>query len=975
MLEHVLRAALSASSDPQLVERFAETGDEAAFAVIVDRHGPMLLNLCRRVLDDAHLAEDVVQATFLVLARKAVSIRRHDSLASWLYGVAQRLARQARLAEVARRKRERSAAQARIEAQAADPSWEGLGRALDEELERLPERLRLPLLLCYLEGRTQDEAAKQLGWSLSTVRRRLEEGRELLRLRLTRRGAALGAGLLASAVAPSAVPAALSVELRRAIVALTSTNTASVPASVLALARGGMGITMLSKIALCSMVALFGGVAFEVMLQRPDAATNAGEPPVAARPAAPAAEPAIGLDRFNDPLPQGAVARLGTVPFRHGELALRDGSLTFTPDGKSLVSTGGGRIRRWDLPTRKATINLGDGWKGTLDHPGISLASADGKLARICTDKIQPGGGWECVEYNLETGAERTYYIEFPRNTDDSHAPPQILSPDGKTYAELNHAGKLTLWNAADGKVTHHLKPSGGAYTALAFLPDGKSVIVGDDTHTMRVLDLTTGQEQRSFGLFGGNAVHRMAVSSDGQWLATAGGAKAEPILPGDRFLRLWKVQEGSVARTLEFPEELAVASILFTPDSRTALAAIGPVSRRAVGPTVVRTWDVASGKPGESWTNDSAVGVTLAASPDGKTLAIMNKSGLIRLWDMASGLERRPLDINTASVESVSFQADGKTIVSVGADLVLRDWAAATGKPLGQPRRVMANSSPNPSFSCMLAPHGKYLLTRPVTGPTPRPFMRNDTGALRLHDSATGRLVLEKQGSWPVLAPDGKTLAFMNTDRVIELLDIASGRVLHTMKAPPPESDAVARGPSLRAVMADLSSLIFVGRALSVWDIRTGERRGSWSLSERMLLPQPPPPPKPPYDLIHSIAVSPDGRTIAFELMKMVVKDEYGNSDWVFQIMLVETATGKLLWQEDLGKDPPRHTVFSPDGKVVVRGGAWIIRLWNSATGIAIAQYDGHIGPIKALAFSADGQRLASASEDSTVLVWRVPR
>ena len=109
--EETAAGLLSSSSDRQLLDRFAESGDQAAFAAIVDRHGPMVLGLCRRLLSDAHLAEDVLQATFLVLARKPRAIRRRDNLAGWLFGVARRLARQARLAESALSRRERRAEQ------------------------------------------------------------------------------------------------------------------------------------------------------------------------------------------------------------------------------------------------------------------------------------------------------------------------------------------------------------------------------------------------------------------------------------------------------------------------------------------------------------------------------------------------------------------------------------------------------------------------------------------------------------------------------------------------------------------------------------------------------------------------------------------------------------------------------------------------------------------------------------------------
>src|SRR5207248_5655471 len=131
-------------------------------------HAMMLLGLCRRQLRDVHLAEDVLQATFLVLARKARSIRQRESLADWLYGVAQHLVQKARATNDARWRRERRAACQRPESADRAPAWDDVLLVLDEELGRLPQSLRSPLLLCYLEGRTQDEAARQLGWSLST---------------------------------------------------------------------------------------------------------------------------------------------------------------------------------------------------------------------------------------------------------------------------------------------------------------------------------------------------------------------------------------------------------------------------------------------------------------------------------------------------------------------------------------------------------------------------------------------------------------------------------------------------------------------------------------------------------------------------------------------------------------------------------------------------------------------------------------
>src|SRR5271166_4670831 len=196
-INRVMSATLDEQSDRQLLDRFEQFADEAAFASLVDRHGPMILGLCRRLVGSPDLADDVFQATYLLLARKSRSIRRRESLASWLRHVARSMARQVRLTESARSRRESKAANQRGQTAAGDAAWDELLRILDEELQQLPERERAPLLLCYLEGRTQEEAAKHLGWSLSTLKRRLETGREMLRARMTRRGATLGAGLFA----------------------------------------------------------------------------------------------------------------------------------------------------------------------------------------------------------------------------------------------------------------------------------------------------------------------------------------------------------------------------------------------------------------------------------------------------------------------------------------------------------------------------------------------------------------------------------------------------------------------------------------------------------------------------------------------------------------------------------------------------------------------------------------------------------
>jgi RNA polymerase sigma factor (sigma-70 family) len=211
----VVRRCDGGLDDAQLLQRFAGLRDEAAFEVLVWRHGPMVLGVGRRVLYNLDDAEDVLQATFLALARQAPSIVRGQALAGWLYRVAYRTALRAR-----RQRTERLAGQASLDSVPAPPPadepWRDVWPLLDEELQRLPDKYRIPLVLSYLQGLTNREVAEQLDCPLGTVFTRLARGRELLRRRLSRRGVTLPAGLVATALG-----AAATAPLRAALVQTT----------------------------------------------------------------------------------------------------------------------------------------------------------------------------------------------------------------------------------------------------------------------------------------------------------------------------------------------------------------------------------------------------------------------------------------------------------------------------------------------------------------------------------------------------------------------------------------------------------------------------------------------------------------------------------------------------------------------------------------------------------------------------------
>jgi RNA polymerase sigma factor (sigma-70 family) len=191
------------ASDSELLDCFIRERDSAAFRNLVVRHGPAVLQVCRGVLQDPHEAEDAFQATFLVLVRKAPSIQDPDALGGWLRGVAYRTAVRSRCGAARRRVIERTLAGMSPGEHSSPELAPELRQTIREELDRLPDSYRQPLTLCYLEGLTHQEAANRLGWPVGTVKARLVRGRRLMRERLDRRGASLGAGLLLWLLNPS----------------------------------------------------------------------------------------------------------------------------------------------------------------------------------------------------------------------------------------------------------------------------------------------------------------------------------------------------------------------------------------------------------------------------------------------------------------------------------------------------------------------------------------------------------------------------------------------------------------------------------------------------------------------------------------------------------------------------------------------------------------------------------------------------
>ncbi len=288
-------------TDGQLLERFAtDRGEvaELAFAVLVERHGPMVLRVCRGVLADAHDTQDAFQATFLVLVRKARALWVRDSLGPWLHQVAYRTASCARSAAARRHRHERRAARSEEAAVRPEPPDE-LETTLHEEINRLPERYRAPVVLCDLEGCTHDQAARHLGWPVGTVKSRLSRGRERLRGRLLRRGLTPDPGLIAAALKFDASLASISSALVDSTAGAATrflTVRSFVPGTATTLAQGVLRTMSIMQWLKAASVLLVAGVTIAGMDRVVQSGTSGAQARPEEKPKAAAAEQAAAVE-------------------------------------------------------------------------------------------------------------------------------------------------------------------------------------------------------------------------------------------------------------------------------------------------------------------------------------------------------------------------------------------------------------------------------------------------------------------------------------------------------------------------------------------------------------------------------------------------------------------------------------------------------------------------------------------------------
>lgn len=624
-----LRQDAKETPDAELLRMYLATGDEAAFEALVRRHGRMVLGVCRRVLHNLHDANDAFQATFLVLIRKAGTLRSPEMLSNWLYGVAYRSALQAKKAEAMRRAKE-----GRVTGHlppAEEQDWDNLLAHLDKELSLLSDKFRAVLVACDLDGRSRKEVARLLGLPEGTVASRLARARVMLARRMARHGPALSGGTLAMVLSRNLVTAAPSTLVRSTVEAAAA---GTVPAKIAALVEGVLKTMLLTKIKLASgivvAVALLASAAGVAGRAERDHHAEASKLPDHGK-----------IDQL--------IRQLASKAFAQRAAASQALEAIGEPALESLRKAA---TVTDEIEQRRRIDNLIRRIEGRWQlHCFTDFADAVPAVAMT-------GGpdGWLALSAGRSHSSVRVWDVNKRKELrrfekHDSWVWSVALSRDGKRALSGGVDG-LRLWEVASGKELRHFTGHQRQVYKVALSADGRRALSGSQDQTVRLWDVDSGAELQCFRGHT-DEVSAVAFSPDGKRALSAAV---------DNTVRLWDVESGK-----ELQRFTGTWVSGFSPDGRRLLT----VGRDHF----VRLWDIDTGKELRRFEGHTEEVCCVAFSPNGKRGLSGSRDNTVRLWDLNTGKELRCFRGHGDCVSGVVFSPDGTQALSGSYDQTMRLW------------------------------------------------------------------------------------------------------------------------------------------------------------------------------------------------------------------------------------------------------------------------------------------------------------
>jgi RNA polymerase sigma factor (sigma-70 family) len=945
------------TSDAQLLSRFVQSRDEAAFELLVWRHCNLVLGICHRILVRHADVEDAFQATFLALSLQASHIMTRDSAAGWLAKVAVRIAQRLRSQLHTRSGKQQHLELDQLPAQQVaedDLEKRELWERVMKEIARLPIQLRQPIVACYLECKTHEQAAQELGYPLGSMSHRLQKACRLLQSRLNHHASA-GLALLTGKRIHAEVWPGL---VKQTVVSAASlSQQAALTSRAALLANWALSNALLGSIKI--PVAITVGIIAIAFLTRGFGQGAGGQTdPLQQETISHRPSPVVrsasrpGLDLYDDPLPKGALARLGSL---RGRLNSGMGKkVEFTADGKWLITCADdGSIRFWSptdgkeyRPTWLREANDTHYRNFALAGDGEQIATYDGK---------------DLVVRNIHSG-RLTFLSEC--DADSPNAIPICFAPNRPAVAIVTNNGSIKLFDTAAGKKICNMDVAGLRPQCLAFTANGKTLrTVGDrdQNQPIREWDADTGRLLRSSKLeispeF--NRIRYLAFSPGADKIAVEGVTTERVNQPGGGIsvfslyrLCLFDATTGKeLLRTSGEKEPIWAAA--FSHDGQF-------IATGGMGPEVA-IWDTQRGNlrkrlqsHADGFRPDALN--TLVFSPDGTKVASVGDGVAIQVWNAPGGDVVENFNIgHRAEITALSYSSDSNIVATASSDRTIRLWNSRTSKETniltGHSARIGSLAF---SPSAKLLASSDWLCQLIVWDPV--------TGKQRITIQTVERSAGRHGGVCPVaFSADGKSIwSWSGDDQHLRNWDVQTGKQL---SAQPTR---------------------FAGRDLI--NSRIDSREDSFNRLERA--PQ-------------GARFSPDGRLLAVAFPDEVFVVETASAKERFRFPNANPVTvfafssernllafggwGKVIHLVDLNtgkktKTFPQSDVvqameFSPDGRTLAASIGWTparIALLQPDTGISNGELSNVRSAIRALAFAPDGNTLASGQRDSTALIW----